>query len=183
MKKIIALLLVVAMISGCTGSFALTKKVNEFHRSIKDKWVDEIVFLVCAFFPVYSIAILADVVLVNSIEFWSGENPLASSSAGKSVKVAMAGEYKAVMSYDKYTDTIKVDAFKGVIPVKSFVLARDTDRVILKDAEGQVLCYSTKNADGGMSLYDGKGKLAKHFTPEAVQIAVQKRLGSALAKK
>ena len=183
MKKLIALILVAVMVSGCTGSFELTRKVYNFHRSIENKWVDEIVFLVCAYIPVYVIAILADTIIFNSIEFWTKENPIKSSQGEKLTRLAMAGDYKAVMTYDKKTDTISVDTFKGVVPVTSFVLARDNEKVMIKDKDGNIVSSAAKNADGGVSLYDAKGKLAKYFTPEAVQIAKTRKLGNVLAKK
>lgn len=183
MKKIIALLLIAAMLSGCTGSFELTRKVYSFHRTIENKWVDEIVFLVFCYIPVYVIAILGDAIIFNSIEFWTCENPLKSCKAGSLTRVAMAGEYKAVMTYDPKSDTIKVDTYKSLMPVKSFVLARNENGVMMKDPDGNVISRAAKDAAGGVSLFDSKGKLARRFTPEAVQIARERKLGAVLAKK
>ena len=47
MKKTIAVVLIAALFTtGCTGSFNLTRKVYNFHRSQPDKWSDELCFLV-----------------------------------------------------------------------------------------------------------------------------------------
>ena len=61
---------------GCTGPFALTKKVHEWQTSPDEKWVDEAMFLGCVILPVYGIASFADAVVLNSVEFWTGENPI-----------------------------------------------------------------------------------------------------------
>ena len=61
---------------GCTGPFALTKKVHEWQTSPEEKWVDEAAFLGCVILPVYGISSLADAVIFNSVEFWTGENPM-----------------------------------------------------------------------------------------------------------
>jgi hypothetical protein len=183
MRKLIALVLIAVMLSGCTGSFELTRKVYKFHRSIENKWVDEIVFLVCAYIPVYVIAILADSIIFNSIEFWTEENPMKSAQGEKLTRVAMAGDYRAVMTHDKNTDTIDVDIFKGVTPVSSFILAKDGERAMIKDKDGNIVSSASKDASGGVALYDAKGKIAKYFTPEAVQIAKTRKLGNVLAKK
>jgi hypothetical protein len=182
-RKVIAFMLIAAMLAGCTGSFELTRKVYNFHRSIENKWVDEIVFLVFCYVPVYVIAILADAIIFNSIEFWTCENPVKSSQGEKLTRVAMAGDARAVMTLDTKTADIKVDIFRGVVPVRSFVLAKDNEKVMIKDLEGNVMSSSMKTTDGGISLYDGKGRLARHFTPEAVQIARTRKLDNVLAKK
>src|ERR1700733_5910107 len=68
MKKTIAVVLIVALFTtGCTGSFNLTRKVYNFHRSQTDKWSDELCFLLVVLIPVYSIATFADAIVFNSI--------------------------------------------------------------------------------------------------------------------
>lgn len=64
--------------SACIGSFNLTRKVYAFNKSVsEDKWVQEVVFLAFGIVPVYSIAAGIDALILNSIEFWTGENPVA----------------------------------------------------------------------------------------------------------
>jgi len=82
MKKMftIALSAAFAMTTvGCFGSFGLTKKVYNFHKSIGDKWINEVVFFVIGG-PVYGFTTFADAVVLNSIEFWTGSNPIASNT-------------------------------------------------------------------------------------------------------
>lgn len=67
------------VLSSCIGSFALTNKVLSWNRSIGPKFVNELVFFAFWILPVYEITALADVVIINSIEFWSGSNPLTAS--------------------------------------------------------------------------------------------------------
>lgn len=63
--------------TACFGSFKLTQVVWNFNKNVSgDKFVQELVFLALAIVPVYSLAILADALVVNSIEFWSGSNPV-----------------------------------------------------------------------------------------------------------
>lgn len=72
----LAALTLAAASTGCVGRFALTGNLNSTIRKATDnKWVNEIIFLVCAIFPVYSICVLVDAVIFNSIEFWGGSNP------------------------------------------------------------------------------------------------------------
>lgn len=82
MKKIrkIAFTLVLTgtvLFSSCLGSFSLTNKVLDWNRSVGDQWVNELVFLVCYVVPVYEISVFLDAVILNSMEFWTGSNPMA----------------------------------------------------------------------------------------------------------
>lgn len=68
-------------LQSCLGSFALTKKVMTWNRTIGNKYVNEIVFFAFWVVPVYEICGLADLFVINSIEFWSGENPVDQTTA------------------------------------------------------------------------------------------------------
>lgn len=77
-----ALLLAAAMLSGCYGPFLLTKKLHHWNGQVSEnRWVVEGVFLVCAWLPVYGIATLADAIIFNSVEFWTGDNPIDSPTS------------------------------------------------------------------------------------------------------
>ena len=85
--KIATLMICVAFVfSSCIGSFALQRKVLNWNQGIGDKWVNEVVFLALNIVPVYGICYLADALVINSIEFWSGDNPVASIGDVRQVK-------------------------------------------------------------------------------------------------
>ncbi len=66
--------------TGCFGSFQLTRKLYSFNKSVSsDKFVQELVFLGLNIVPVYSLASLGDVIFANTVEFWTGSNPVASA--------------------------------------------------------------------------------------------------------
>ena len=86
MKKTkIAVAVVLAMaallpLESCIGSFALTKKVLTWNHQVGNKFVNELVFIAFCILPVYEITSLADILVINSIEFWSGENPVVAQT-------------------------------------------------------------------------------------------------------
>lgn len=80
------------LLSSCIGSFGLWNQVKDWNQGIGNKFVNEIVFLAFHIVPVYEVAYLADIVVLNSIEFWSGSNPLAQAGTVKIVK-GENGEY------------------------------------------------------------------------------------------
>lgn len=65
--------------TSCIGSFALSNKVLTWNKQIGNKFVNELVFFCFWVLPVYEVTMLADVLVLNSIEFWSGSNPLTAS--------------------------------------------------------------------------------------------------------
>lgn len=70
----------IATTSGCFGSFQLTRKVYNFNKTVsQDKWVQELVFLGLYIVPVYGLAGFADLIFANTVEFWTGTNPVASA--------------------------------------------------------------------------------------------------------
>lgn len=101
----IALLAVFIVVSvfGCYGNMSLTKKVYRFNGSVGNKFVQSIVnwaFLIC---PVYEIAMFLDVFVFNTIEFWTGSNPLTMNEGENIIKYAEGpnGNYKFEISQNK----------------------------------------------------------------------------------
>jgi nuclear transport factor 2 (NTF2) superfamily protein len=72
--------------SSCVGSFALTNKVLDWNKNVGDKFVNELVFLALCIVPVYEISIGIDSIVLNSLEFWTGDNP-AAAKAGEIKKI------------------------------------------------------------------------------------------------
>ena len=71
------------LFSSCIGSFNLSKKVLAWNQTIDYKFVNEVVFVALWIVPVYEVCMLADILVINSIEFWSGENPVEAGIVKK----------------------------------------------------------------------------------------------------
>jgi len=87
MKKMlcmVSLAVAVTMMSGCVGGsngFALTNNLYKWNKkSFDNRWSQEGVFLGCSIFQVYTVCVLVDAIVFNSIDFWTGSNPVASST-------------------------------------------------------------------------------------------------------
>ena len=85
MRKILLPVCVVALASSmlftsCIGSFKLTNKVLSWNHQIGTKFVNELVFVGLWILPVYEISAIADALIINSIEFWSGTNPIEAGT-------------------------------------------------------------------------------------------------------
>lgn len=85
--KFSALLLSAAIVlSSCIGSFKLTNNIKDWNETVSTKWVNEVVFLALHIVPVYPIAMMVDGVVLNSMEFWTGENLVIEKGEKKVVE-------------------------------------------------------------------------------------------------
>lgn len=98
------------MFTSCIGSFSLTKKVLSWNKQVSSKFVNELVFAAFWIIPVYELSGLADLLVLNSIEFWSGENPVQAST-----KTTDGKKGKYIVKCDKNGYTIKNTTDKSVV--------------------------------------------------------------------
>ncbi len=92
--------------SSCVGSFSLTNKLLSWNKQIGNKFINELVFFCFWVVPVYEVTAMADVLVLNSIEFWSGTNPVAQ---GRSVIEGADGRYLVDCDGKGYTITSEND--------------------------------------------------------------------------
>lgn len=95
------------LFTSCIGSFQLWNNLKDWNQGVGNKFVNELVFIALHIVPVYEIAYLADIVVFNSIEFWSGSNPVASNET-KEIK-GENGDYLVTSNENGYTITNKED--------------------------------------------------------------------------
>ena len=71
---------------GCIGdknTFCLFNGVLKWNKTASDEiWINELIFLGLCIIPVYPICLFADSLVFNSIDFWTGENPMSQLVAG-----------------------------------------------------------------------------------------------------
>lgn len=69
------------LFSSCIGPFALSNKLLAWNQTVSDKFVNAILFVVLS--PAYAVTLTGDLFLFNTIEFWSGENPIEAGVVKK----------------------------------------------------------------------------------------------------
>ena len=81
LTKVLAVALLVASVPsliGCYGPFRLSTKLHNWNGQVSNKkFVNELVFLGFCILPAYELCLLGDALIFNSIEFWSGNNPIS----------------------------------------------------------------------------------------------------------
>ncbi len=114
----------VALSAGCFGKFQLTRKVYDINKSVDDKYVRSAVTWVFLIIPIYEIAALADAVVFNVIEFWTGDNPASSEPAAK---VYERGDTRAFLSLsrDGSATTAVIDRYEAGILVSTLRIRDD----------------------------------------------------------
>ncbi len=154
-KRLIPVALVAAIsipvFTSCIGSFALTNKLLSWNRSIGSKIVNELVFIGFWILPVYEVSALADVLVINSIEFWSGSNPMAS---GKKVIDGQDGRSIVECDGKGYTITSENDGSEVRL---DFDMAQQTWSVAMPSGESMEFMTFVDDSHVKMPTADGKG--------------------------
>jgi len=154
--------------SGCFGSFNLTRKLWGWNKGVSDeKFVRELVFLGLNVVPVYSIAGFIDVIVTNSIEFWTGTNPVSMSSM---IKVDSTTKVKKVATVKDGVRSMTLETYK----FDRLVATTKIDYV----AGSSYMTFATALADGRTETHvaaidlDGKGFVAPGTYAQLVRAGV-----------
>jgi len=76
--KVATILLAASLtMTSCIGSFSLFNGLAAWNKDATgNNILNEIIFLVIS--PAYGVCLVADALVLNTIEFWTGDNPMAS---------------------------------------------------------------------------------------------------------
>ncbi len=151
--------------TACFGSFGLTVKVWEFNRSVGSKWVQEILFLAMVIIPVYEVASLVDAIVLNTAEFWTGNNPTANADMeiGEE-RVVQLPDGTPLKMVRESQDSLRVE-HEGV--VRHFL--RTDDGFTATDDEGKVLAMVHGAANGDAVVSDSSGE--RTYSPAELAMA------------
>lgn len=160
--------------AGCFGSFTLTRKLYRWNDQVsQDKWIKEIIFIVLALVPVYELSGLGDAIVFNSIEFWTGNNPIEPKKAGldriRTKRIARHGE-EAVLTQDG--DQLIIEQFQQGRRAASVSIRREGDVSVASDRQGTVLFIAQTLPDGRVLIRDAQGRQTTvHSRQEAQRVA------------
>lgn len=125
MKRIAGMLLLITvlatMLTGCFGKFSLTRKVYEANSEVSNKFGRSLVTWAFVFVPVYGVSALLDFAIFNTIEFWSGRNPVAQGE--KDFEYAQGDDtFKIHAKKQDSTIVYTMDRYEGMRYVDSRVI-------------------------------------------------------------
>jgi hypothetical protein len=104
---IVALATVAMTQTGCFGTFAITREVYAYHDSVtNNKFVKSLLYWIPGGL-VYAIAVAADTIVFNLIEFWTGTNPISMKEGDHEMQlVTIKGvHYRIDANKDTFTTT------------------------------------------------------------------------------
>lgn len=172
MKKAVACVLISGLLMvACTGSFNATRQVHDIHRSEQEKWLDEAIFLASVIVQVYTVSVLADAIVFNTIEFWSGKNPIQKPDPAEDRAGAREGR-RLGFRYHARNDAIQIDGDADGFP--EMVLLRTPGGIVVTDLNGERLLQSTRQADGSVTVVDRQHQVLLAVGPETVRRARQR---------
>ena len=164
--------------SGCFGPFHLTRRLYQWNTQVgEDKWERELVFLLLALSPVYSFTTLADAVVFNAMEFWTGNNPVGPSDPRRSeapqIKRLVRGPDEVVLhcTQEPHQRALTLELFHNGALTRTLHFERRTGEATLaKDAKGLVLLSARALTDGGIVVNDRDGNtVAVYSAPQVEQ--------------
>jgi hypothetical protein len=124
--------------SGCAGKYALFNKAHPFIGNLGGKWIGAVVNWVIGF-AVYPICLFADAFIFNVIEFWTGNNLIASADSFE--QTDENGNRLAAVKNDDGTLSVRVTESTG--ETTDYLLEREGNNFSMFDAEGVLLSSYT----------------------------------------
>lgn len=166
---IAAALAIIITSTSCVGPYRLSNKVLSWNQSIGSKFVNEIVFLAFNIIPVYGVCLLADGLVFNSIEFWSGKPADVVAQEIKTEK----GDFliESIENGYKLTNTTTQDnmelVFEEVSKTWSVNIANDSYKLITFNDENNATVYINNEAVN-VSLDEAGLALIQNATSNAI---------------
>lgn len=161
--------------SACFGSFRLTQAVWKFNKNAShEKFVQELVFLALVIIPVYGLATLADAIIINSIEFWTGKNPVnAGLDEVGDERIVQLEDGSFLRMSRESEEAIRVERGDEVLRIRKVA-----GSMVVEDAEGRVLSTVQEAEDGAIERVDASGE---RLRIEAWELAEAGRTPESLA--
>lgn len=140
--------------AGCIGNFELTRKVYQFNREVdSNKWIQWLAFLVLNVVPVYSFAVLIDAIFANSVEFWTGDNPVTAGVDGET-KIVHGPAGEVVRMTRLAPGVIDVDMTEPGGTTRELTLVLERETIAAYDGAG-ALVGRVGERGGVPALIDG----------------------------
>jgi Domain of unknown function (DUF3332) len=158
--------------TACYGPFNLTRNVYNWNSNIKgsgevnEKWMKEFVFFGMIIIPVYMFSTLLDAFIFNSIQFWSGSNPVKANDAGGdgATRVVQLGEVTVTMAESDRGATVTYKR-NGLIERRAIIETSATGYRLI-DETGVLLAEAEKRQDGSVTLLDRNCQVVRQWTSD-----------------
>ena len=146
LRRFVAVLVLVCFVpaasTACFGKFQLVHKVYRVNQDIDpDKWVQWFGFLVLSVVPIYGLALFIDLVFANSVEFWTGSNPIQADAGTQKVVRGPGGELMTLTWQGGGAIDVAIESEGRA--VASFKLVTEREALSAWDENGRLLARVT----------------------------------------
>ena len=174
-KRIVAAIVVgsfLTVTTACYGPFNLTKNVYHWNSNVKgssevnEKWMKEFVFFGMIIIPVYMFSALLDAFIFNSIQFWTGGNPIkANDAAGNgATRVARLGGVTVTMAESDRGTTVTYER-NGIVERRAIIETSATGYRLINET-GALLAEAEMGQDGSVTLLDRDCQVVGQWTSD-----------------
>jgi hypothetical protein len=174
-KRIVAAIVVgsfLTVTTGCYGPFNLTRSVYNWNSNIKgsgevnEKWMKEFVFFGMIIIPVYMFSALLDAFIFNSIQFWSGSNPVKANDEGGNgaTRVVRLGGITVTMAESDRGTTVIYER-NGIVERRAIIETSTTGYRLINET-GALLAEAEMGQDGSVTLLDRDCQVVRQWTSD-----------------
>jgi hypothetical protein len=158
--------------TGCYGPFNLTRSVYHWNSNIKgsgevnEKWMKEFIFFGMVIIQVYMFSALLDAFIFNSIQFWSGDNPVKATDAGGdgATRVVRLGGVTVTMVESDRGTTVTYER-NGIVERRATIETRAAGYRLI-DETGALLAEAEMGQDGSVTLLDRDCQVVRQWTSD-----------------
>ena len=173
--RVVAVIIVSSFLTvttACYGPFNLTRSVYNWNGNIKgsgevnEKWMKEFVFFGMIIIPVYMFSALLDAFIFNSIQFWSGSNPVKAVDEGGdgTTRIVKLGGLTVTMVESDQGATVTYER-KGIVERRATIETNATGYRLV-DETGILLAEAEKGQDGSVTLLDRDCQVVRQWTSD-----------------
>ena len=167
--------------TACYGPFNLTRNVYHWNSGIKgsgevsDKWMKEFVFFGMIIIPVYMFSALLDAFVFNSIQFWSGDNPIkVTESHDGHIREVQIGEATITVSWAEDRRSADLTYWQQGRLNTTAKIMEDDQGFRLVDREDRVRYTTERSHDGGVNFVDHDCRLVDRLSFHQLQAGAKK---------
>jgi len=168
----------VSVTTACFGPFNLTRNVYHWNSGIKgssevnEKWMKEIVFFGMIVIPIYMFSALLDAFIFNSIQFWTGDNPVkVTQEPDGHIREVQLGDLTISVLWTEDRRSAALTYRQQGRTIKTALIVEDGNGYRLVAEGGQSLYLTEQAVDGGVNIVDGDCRLVDHVSFERLQQA------------
>ncbi|HBF34764.1 TPA: hypothetical protein DDW35_09390 [Candidatus Sumerlaeota bacterium] len=170
LRRFVCLGMLVAMLplaQGCYGHFPITHAVYNMNGSAggsigedrtQHKLVQSVLFWVLWIIPVYQVSIFADAVVLNLIEFWTGDTVNLSAVQERD------GSKVALQSTPNGHEAVLTISSNGKTLTEQHMVKVSATIFEMRDASGNLTGTFEKMPNGNVQLSDAQGKVVRTLT-------------------